>query len=79
MTLYVKTCDNCNRITDTEHIELVIDTVFGSAGYDGDVCVSCKSIMEYCKYQYLQLYEQLTKTLDKKRLALDSNLKRDLK
>ena len=47
MTLYVKTCDNCNRITDTEHIELVIDTVFGSAGYDGDVCVSCKSIMEY--------------------------------
>jgi len=79
MTLHVKTCENCNQITKTEYVELVAPTMFGNIGFEGTVCLPCKSIIEYSIYQYSQLFDQLTKEMNHRALKLNLKIKREMK
>ncbi len=72
-------CDNCGRIIDNEYVELDAPTIFGDIGFDGNLCVGCKSIIEFCIYQYSELYDQLAKKVTAKMFKLNNKLKRGMK
>ena len=72
-------CENCNRITETEEVELVAPTLFGDIGFDGNLCSDCKSMIEYCIYQYLVLNDELIEMIHKKSLMFDLETKRIMK
>ena len=72
-------CDNCGRIIDNEYVELSAPTIFGDVGYDGNLCAGCKSIIEFCIYQYSELYDQLTKKILSKMFKLNLKTQRGMK
>ena len=73
------TCENCNQLTETEYVELVAPTLFGDIGFEGTICLQCKSLIEYSIYQYSELFERLTKEMTHRALKLNLKIKREMK
>ena len=45
-------CEYCKQIIDTEQISLSVPTIFNDIGFEGSLCASCKSMMEWVCYRY---------------------------
>ena len=63
-------CDNCSQIIETEYVELIIPTIFGECGYCGNLCVACKSGLEYCAVCYLEVFDKLNVVLKNRAMQL---------
>ena len=74
------TCENCKRLTETKYVELVAPTIFGDVvDYQGTICSQCKSLIEYCIYQYSELFEHLTQEMNHRAMKLNLKIKREMK
>ena len=73
------TCENCNQLTETKYVELVAETLFGDIGFEGTICLQCKSLIEYSIYQYSELFERLTKEINIRAMKLNLKIKREMK
>ena len=72
-------CENCNRIVEVEYLDIKSFTMFGDIGFQGSVCESCKSSIEFCIYQYMELFDVLTTKINKRKQQLDFNTRNGLK
>ena len=73
-------CDNCSQSgIQLYEIQENVPSVFGTMGIDVTVCNTCKSAIEYCIYQHIELYETLTKKLDNRAKQLRNKTKREMK
>ena len=73
------TCENCNQLTETKYVELVAETLFGDIGFEGTICLQCKSLIEYSIYQYSELFERLTKEMAHRAMKLNLKIKKEMK
>ena len=73
------TCEHCKRLAETEYVELVAPTLFGDIGFEGTICLQCKSLIEYSIYQYSELFERLTKEMAHRAMKLNLKIKREMK
>jgi len=73
-------CDNCSQSgVEIIDVEFNVPTVFGHFEIEISVCKTCKSAIEFCIYQYIELYDTLTRKLSSRANQLRNSLKRDLK
>jgi len=73
-------CDNCSQSgIEIIDVEFNVPTVFGHFEIEMSVCPTCKSAIDYCHLQYLELNDELTKKLSSRAKQLRNSLKRELK
>ncbi|MBL7015237.1 MAG: hypothetical protein ISR79_02605 [Nitrosopumilus sp.] len=72
-------CDACYRIIETKNVSVEIPTIFGTAfAFDGKLCAGCSSLMDWFEYQFIELYEEQTKKINKKKMRLNIKTKRGM-
>ena len=72
-------CENCEQIVEANYVSLVAPTLFGDIGFEGTICLQCKSLIEYSIYQYSELFERLTKEMNHRAMKLNLKIKREMK
>jgi len=73
-------CHICNQSgINVECVPYSIPTLFGRIESDSIICKSCKSIMDFCEMQYLEVYDFLSIKVHQRRKQISNHHKRNLK